>query len=66
MLAIFASHAQSSGTKQQSLSDAGSVFAEKIVPLYARCLVEVSRSGAADQGTMLTRVRRHRTRRTIG
>ncbi|KAI1793301.1 hypothetical protein LXA43DRAFT_971977 [Ganoderma leucocontextum] len=42
MLAIFASHAQSSRTEQQQPSGLGSAFAEKIVPMYARCLVENS------------------------
>nr|VWO96328.1 Carnitine acetyl transferase [Ganoderma boninense] len=42
MLAIFASHAQNSAVRQQQPSGVGSAFAEKIVPMYARCLVENS------------------------
>ncbi|PIL22397.1 hypothetical protein GSI_15085 [Ganoderma sinense ZZ0214-1] len=42
MLAIFASYAQNSGTKRQQSLGLGSAFAEKIVPMYARCLVENS------------------------
>ncbi len=40
MLATFASHAQKASKREQG-QQPGAAFAEKIVPMYAHCLVEV-------------------------
>ena len=40
MLAIFASHAQKA-SKRSASPEPGAAFAEKAVPMYAQCLVEV-------------------------
>ncbi|TBU54621.1 hypothetical protein BD310DRAFT_1041642 [Dichomitus squalens] len=46
MLAIFASHARRNDTeKAREPATAGSTFAEKIVPMYAQCLIENSSDG---------------------
>ena len=43
MLAVFSSHVRNQGASTSQQSTSGPVFAEKSVPMYARCLVEVRR-----------------------